>query len=143
MPAPSFTLPSLRGEGRISLADFRGQVVVVNFFASWCEPCTLEAADLQRAWRKVEGHHVTFLGVAIQDQYREAQAFLNKYGVTYPAAFDRDGTVSEAYRLTGIPTTVFVDPQGRMAGRHSGIFVGDQGIAALLERIEAAREPLR
>jgi cytochrome c biogenesis protein CcmG/thiol:disulfide interchange protein DsbE len=142
-PAPPFTLPSLRGQERISLAGFRGQTVVINFFASWCRPCELEAADLQRAWQKVEGHEVMFLGVAVQDRYRDAQAFLTKHGITYPAAFDDGGDVMQAYRITGIPTTVFIDPQGRVAGRHTGIFVGEEGVARLLARIEAAHEAPR
>lgn len=138
-PAPLFTLPSLRGPERISLAGFRGQVVVINFFASWCGPCALEAADLQRTWERVRGHGVTFLGIAVQDQYRDAQAFLDKHGSTYPAVFDDSGDVMRAYRITGIPTTVFVDPQGRLAGRHTGIFVGEEGIARLMGRIDVTR----
>ncbi len=138
-PAPLFTLPSLRGPEQISLADFRGQVVVINFFASWCGPCELEAADLQRTWERVKGHGVTFVGVAIQDQYQDAQAFLTKHRLTYPAAIDKSGDIMQAFRITGIPTTVFVDPQGRLAGRHTGIFVGEEGIARLLARIEVTR----
>ncbi len=138
-PAPLFTLPSLRGPEQISLADFRGQVVVINFFASWCGPCELEAADLQRTWERVKGHGVTFLGIAIQDQYQDAQAFLTKHKITYPAAIDKSGDITQAFRITGIPTTVFVDPQGRLAGRHTGIFVGEEGIAGLMARIDVAR----
>jgi len=138
-PAPLFTLQSLRGPERISLADFRGQVVVLNFFASWCGPCELEAADLQRTWHTVEGHGVVFLGVAIQDQYHDAQAFLAKHAITYPAVFDANGEVMQAYRITGIPTTVFIDPEGRVAGRHTGIFVGDEGVTRLRARIESTR----
>lgn len=138
-PAPLFTLPSLRGPEHISLAGFRGQVVVINFFASWCGPCELEAADLQRTWERVQGHDVMFLGVAIQDRYQDAQAFLAKHKITYPAVFDEGGDVMQAFRITGIPTTVFVDPQGRLAGRHTGIFVGEEGIARLMARIDVTR----
>ncbi len=139
VPAPSFSAPSLRGPGRISSADFSGRVIVVNFFASWCAPCELEAADLQRTWLMVQGHGVAFVGIAIQDQETGAKAFLVKHGITYPAAIDTDATIMRDYRITGIPTTVIVDPQGRIAERHAGIFVGDEGRARLLEFIEAAR----
>lgn len=137
--APAFTLPSLRGGREIALRDFRGQVVVLNFFASWCKPCELEAADLQRTWEAVQGQGVVLLGIAMQDRYDDARQFLEKHGLTYPAVFDRDNRVAEAYRITGIPTTVFIDPTGRIAGRHVGVFVGDEGRARLRARIEAAR----
>jgi cytochrome c biogenesis protein CcmG/thiol:disulfide interchange protein DsbE len=138
-PAPPFRLPSLRGPERLALADFRGQVVVLNFFASWCGPCALEAADLQRTWETVRGRGVVFVGIAIQDREREAQGFLAKYGITYPAVFDADGEVMQAYRITGIPTTVIIDADGRIALRHAGIFVGEEGRARLLAAIEATR----
>jgi len=139
VPAPLFTLPSLRGPEQIALQSLRGQVVVLNFFASWCAPCALEAADLQRAWRASKDRGVTFLGIAVQDEELAARAFLARHGVSYPAVFDRDGSVMKAYDVTGIPTTVFVDPVGRIAGRHAGIFVGDAGVARLRARIDAAR----
>jgi peroxiredoxin len=137
--APAFRLRSLRGEERISLADFRGQVVVLNFFASWCGPCKLEAADLQRTWQATRGQGVVFIGVAVQDHYRDAQAFLAQHGITYPAVIDETGDVMEAYRVTAIPTTIFVTPDGAIAGSHAGIFVGDEGVARLQERIARAR----
>ncbi len=138
-PAPPFRLLSLRGPERLALADFRGQVVVLNFFASWCGPCELEAADLQWAWQTVRGRGVVFIGIATQDQEREAQGFLAKHGITYPAVFDADGVAMRAYRITGIPTSVFIDADGRIAFRHAGIFVGEEGRARLLAAIEATR----
>lgn len=137
--APAFALPSLRGGPEIALHDFRGQVVVLNFFASWCKPCELEAADLQRTWEAVQGQGVVLLGIAMQDRDADAREFLARHGLTYPAAFDRDNRVADAYRITGIPTTVVVDPAGRIASRHVGVFVGDEGRARLRARIEAAR----
>jgi peroxiredoxin len=137
--APGFDLPSLRGAGRVALAQLRGQVVVINFFASWCGPCALEAADLERAWQETRDRGVVFLGVAVQDTAPEARAFLATHRITYPAAFDERGDVLARYRVTGIPTTVVVDPEGRIAARHAGIFVGDEGRAALRALIEAAR----
>jgi cytochrome c biogenesis protein CcmG/thiol:disulfide interchange protein DsbE len=138
-PAPAFALPSLRDDRTIALEEFRGQVVVINFFASWCKPCELEAADLQRTWEAVQGQGVVLLGIAMQDREEDARQFLRRHGLTYPAAFDRDNRVADAYRITGIPTTVFVDPWGRLAGRHVGVFVGTEGRARLQARIDAAR----
>jgi cytochrome c biogenesis protein CcmG/thiol:disulfide interchange protein DsbE len=138
--APAFSLPSLRGDERVALADVRGQVVVLNFFASWCRPCALEAADLERTWQVSKGHGVAFLGVAIQDEPASAKAFLDEHGITYRAAIDRTGDVMRAFRVTAIPTTFFIAPDGGIAGWHAGIFVGDEGVARLRERIEDARK---
>jgi cytochrome c biogenesis protein CcmG/thiol:disulfide interchange protein DsbE len=137
--APGFSLPSLRGDEHIALADIQGQVVVLNFFASWCRPCALEAADLERTWQASKGHGVVFLGVAIQDEPVSAKAFLDEHGITYPAAIDRTGDVMRAFRVTAIPTTFFIAPDGSIVGWHAGIFVGDEGVARLREKIEGAR----
>ncbi len=138
--APAFSLRSLRGPDQITLAEFRGKTVVMNFFASWCAPCELEAADLQRTWREYETRgDVTFLGVAIQDEYSAAKTFLDKHGLTYPAVFDTSSSMMQTYRVVGIPTTVVIDPDGRVASRYAGTFVGDQGRARLRSQIDAAR----
>lgn len=140
--APAFTLRSLRGPDQISLAEFRGKTVVMNFFASWCKPCELEAADLERTWRDYENRgDVVFLGVALQDEYSAAKGFLDKHALTYPAVFDASSSLMQTYRITGIPTTIVVDPEGRVVSRFAGTFLGDQGRAALRSRIDAARRP--
>jgi cytochrome c biogenesis protein CcmG/thiol:disulfide interchange protein DsbE len=138
--APAFSLPALRGSDRINLAAFTGQVVVLNFFASWCRPCELEAADLERAWRLNQGKGVVFLGVAVQDEADDARGFVSKHGTSYLTAIDLTGAVMRAYRVAAIPTTFFIGADGRIAGQHAGIFVGDEGIARLQERIDAAKE---
>jgi len=138
--APVFTLRSLRGSDQITLAEFRGKTVVMNFFASWCVPCELEAADLQRTWREYESRgDVVFLGVAIQDEYSAAKGFLEKHGLTYPAVFDAGSSTMQTFRITGIPTTVVIDPDGRVVSRYAGTFVGDPGRARLRARIDEAR----
>ncbi len=140
--APAFSLRSLRGPDQISLAEFRGKTVMINFFASWCKPCELEAADLERTWRDYENRgDVVFLGVALQDEYSAAKGFLDKHALTYPAVFDASSSTMQTYRVTGIPTTVVIGPDGRVVSRYAGTFVGDQGRAALRSRIDAARRP--
>ena len=138
--APAFALRSLRGPEQITLAEFRGKTVLINFFASWCAPCALEAADLQRTWREYESQgDVTFLGVAIEDEYSAAKAFLDKHGLTYPAVFDAGSSTMRTFRVVGIPTTVVIDPDGRIVSRYAGTFVGEKGRAALRARIDAVR----
>jgi cytochrome c biogenesis protein CcmG/thiol:disulfide interchange protein DsbE len=137
--APLFSLPSLRGPTRVGLADYRGQVVVLNFFASWCRPCEMEAADLERAWQANKDRGVAFVGIAIQDEAEAARGFLTRHGISYPAAIDMTGEVMQAYRVTAIPTTFFIAPDGRITASHAGIFVGDEGVARLQDRIARAR----
>ena len=91
--APGFTLPNLQdGKGSISLASYRGTPVLVNFWATWCQPCTQEMPLLQAAHKRV-GDKVVFLGIDRQDFRADAQNFLRRTGVTYAAAYDRDGSL--------------------------------------------------
>lgn len=118
--APAFDLPGLReGEERVRLADFRGQPVVVNFFASWCTPCRREMPALARIARELDGR-VAFVGINHQDSRRLARRLLTETGVTYPAGYDPDGKTAVAYRIIGMPTTVFVSADGRILATHAG-----------------------
>ena len=113
-PAPQFTL-SLFDGGEISLSDLRGQVVVVNFWASWCPPCRAEAPLLEEAWRSYRDRGVVFLGVDYVDTEAEARAYLREFGVTYPNGPDRGSRIARAFGITGIPDTFFIDRQGIVA----------------------------
>ena len=118
--APAFRLPNLRdGQDEISLASFRGHPVLVNFWATWCQPCTQEMPLLQAAHKRVGGA-VVFLGVDRQDYRPQAQSFLQQTGVTYASAYDKDGTLDGAYRLRGMPTSVFIDAAGRIHDQITG-----------------------
>ncbi len=118
--APVFSLPDLVAPDKnISLADFRGRDLVVNFWASWCGPCKSEMPLLESAYRAEHGR-VSFLGIDSNDTRNSAVAFLADVHVTYPAASDAHGSVASRYRLFGLPTTVFISPRGKMLGRHIG-----------------------
>ncbi len=112
-------LPRLNGEGTVSLASYRGQPVVVNFFASWCIPCRKELPAFQAVADRFEGR-VAFLGVNHQDNREGALALLADAGVRYPAGYDPDGLVATAYGLFGMPTTLFVSADGQLVAKHTG-----------------------
>src|SRR4029079_5718101 len=92
--APTFSLPRLEGGGDVSLASFRGQTVVLNFFASWCQPCKREAPALESLWRRNRSDGVVVLGVDSGDTRGSASRFLSAHGVTYPVVFDPDQTLA-------------------------------------------------
>ena len=116
--APSFTLDALEGQATISLADYRGQVVVLNFWASWCVPCKSEAPLLEAAWKRYRDRGVVVLGVDAQDFRSDARRFVERYGLTYPIAHDGQGSTLGRYGLTGFPETWFIDRDGRLVGDH-------------------------
>lgn len=112
--APRFELTTFDG-AHTALEDLHGRVVVVNFWASWCVECGVEAAALEGIWRDYKDRGVTVLGIAYTDTRPAALAYLEHHGVTYPNGPDAGGKISRAYRLTGVPETVVIDATGRLA----------------------------
>ncbi|MBI3522636.1 MAG: redoxin domain-containing protein [Chloroflexi bacterium] len=119
-PAPAFSLEALEGGGRIDLASYRGKVVVVNFFASWCVPCRQEHAALANAWTRYGGSGVVLIGVLYQDDPSSGREFMRRLGGGWPTAIDEDGRVALSFGVFGIPETFFIGPDGIIAGRHIG-----------------------
>ena len=116
--APDFTLPlfqELFEEEEIALTDLRGQVVVVNFWASWCVECYKEAELLEQAWQDYKDQGVMFIGVDHLDTDKEGLAYMAKYGITYPSGPDIGDKISQNYGITGVPETFFIDKDGRIA----------------------------
>jgi cytochrome c biogenesis protein CcmG/thiol:disulfide interchange protein DsbE len=119
--APDRALPVLGGTGSLTLASFRGRVVVLNFWASWCDPCRAEAPLLERAQRRLLRDHAgTVLGVTYRDATPDSQAFVRKFGLTYPSVRDVDGDLAKAYGTRALPETFVIDRRGRIAALSRG-----------------------
>jgi thiol-disulfide isomerase/thioredoxin len=133
--AAAFELPNLdESKATVSLASFRGKPVLLNFWATWCTPCVEEMPMLEAAHRRT-GAKVAFLGVDRQDFRPDAQSFVRRTHVTYPSAYDRDGSLDERYRLRGMPTSVFIDADGRVVDQVTGPLTEsqlDDGLKALM-----------
>jgi peroxiredoxin len=117
--APDFRLKSNAGNN-LRLQEQRGQVVLVNFWASWCGPCKLEMPHLNRLHDKYRASGVLLLGVNIDEDPRAAQAAVAKMGVKFPVLLDSDRAVSRLYDLGSMPATVLIDRDGRVRFLHRG-----------------------
>jgi len=118
-PAPPVKLPRLGQTQTASLTDYRGQVVVLNFWASWCRPCRTESPLLERWHDRMKGRG-TVLGIDGNDVTSDAQDFIRKYRLSYPMLRDRDGTVTSDYGVLGYPETFVIDRHGRIAALQRG-----------------------
>ena len=111
-PAPDFTFPGL-DEKMVSLSDYRGKVVLVNIWATWCPPCVEEMPSMEKLYRKFKGQNFEILAVSIDEPGLEAVApFMKKSNLTFPALIDSEGTIKAVYGVTGIPESFIVDKQG-------------------------------
>lgn len=132
---PALVFDSLDGEGEIRLSDYRGQAVVLNFWASWCEPCKDEAPLLEETWQRYRDEGLVVLGVDAQDFRTDARRFADRYGMTYPIAFDGHGSSLGRFGVTGFPETWFLGRDGRLVGEH---IVGPVERDQLEENVRAA-----
>jgi cytochrome c biogenesis protein CcmG/thiol:disulfide interchange protein DsbE len=114
------SLPTLGGTGKRSLADYRGKVVLLNFWASWCPPCTAELPLLERAQQSIGADGGTILGVSYKDIPEDALGFIHRFGLSYPSVRDRDGGYADKFATRGIPETFAIDRQGRIAAARRG-----------------------
>jgi cytochrome c biogenesis protein CcmG, thiol:disulfide interchange protein DsbE len=112
-PAPPLPSAVLQPP-KVTLADQRGKPALVNFWASWCEPCREEAPELERLWRSLHGS-AGMVGVDYTDRAEAARAFIGRYGWTFPILSDPDGVYGVHFGFSGLPTTVVLDSHGRIA----------------------------
>ena len=132
-PAASFSVPLFDG-GRFALEEHRGQVVVINFWASWCVPCREEAPLMEAAWRAYRDRGVVIVGVNVQDTEPAARRFIDEFGLTFPNGPDAGGRLAIDYGVYGIPELFIVSRDGRITYKH----VGAVGEPTLVRRVEAA-----
>ena len=117
--APAFSLPVLGQSGQIALSDYTGKPLIVNFFASWCEPCQQETPLLARFYRAEHGK-VAIVGLDENDSQANALSFTHKEGVSYPVGFDPQVVAASAYGVAGLPQTFFLDARHRIVDRVFG-----------------------
>jgi len=134
--APSFSLTLFDGS-QVALSDLRGQVVVLNFWASWCVPCRREAPALQQVWDTYRHRGARFLGVTYQDVGGASRTFLSQYGISYPNGTDPRGHISAVYGVTGVPETFVIDRSGNVVWAQ----IGEVDPSALTQRLDALLGP--
>lgn len=118
-PAPDFTLKSNSGEN-LRLSELRGEVVLINFWASWCGPCRQEMPILSELHDKYKAMGFTVLGINVEQNPGEARKLLKELPVSFPVLFDSDSTVSRQYDVVAMPSTVLVDRDGNVRYLHKG-----------------------
>ena len=130
--APDLSLPMLEGPGVVRLSDLRGQVVVINFWASWCKECRIEHPNLLAAWERYRDQGVVLIGVDFNDRRSAALAFQRELGGDWPIVADPGGRTALAYGVYGVPETLFIDRGGVIRYKH----VGPIGYELLTDQIQ-------
>jgi thiol-disulfide isomerase/thioredoxin len=133
-PAPEFRLENRAG-GEMSLSGLKGQVVMINFWASWCGPCRQEFPALDQIYSKYKPMGFQMVAINVESEKADAERFLGKTPVSFPILFDPDNTVSGNYGVSAMPTTFLVDRQGRLRWQHRAYKPGDE--ARYIEQIRA------
>jgi thiol-disulfide isomerase/thioredoxin len=125
--APDFTLKSVGGPN-LRLQEQRGQVVMINFWATWCGPCRQEMPLLDAMYKKYKKMGFTLIGVNVEPDSKAAEAFLKTVPVSFPVAFDPDSSVSKLYSVQGMPSSVIIDRKGNARVIHRGYRPGDENV---------------
>lgn len=123
--APDFTLPSSKGDN-VRLAEQRGQVVMLNFWASWCGPCRKEMPLLDAMYQRYSSAGFVLYGVNVEEDNTDAKKLLKELGVTFPVLFDSESKASSLYNVDAMPTTVVIDKKGQVRFVNRGYKAGDE-----------------
>jgi len=130
---PPFVLTTFDGK-EVKLADLQGKVVLVNFWASWCKPCEQEAAEMEQVWRMYkDGGKVVFLGVDWVDTEPEAKGYLKKFDITYANGPDLRTSISQLFRIKGVPETYLIGKDGKLADFQIGPYTTAAQLQGMIE----------
>ena len=137
-PAPAFKA-SLFDGGTVTLSNFKGKLLVLNFWASWCPPCVAEMPAVQRAWEKYSKKGVNFLAIATEDTRKDAVNFLRANKIRFPVAYDEDSdAILRKYQGRGLPSTYFINRHGVVVDRHTG-YISEELLTKKLDRLLASK----
>ncbi len=117
--AVDFTVVSLNGN-EINLMDFKGKVIFLNFWATWCGPCKMEVEDIDNMYKKLKDKDFVVIAVDVQEDAKKVKSFMKKYNLTFPVYLDKDGRISYQYGVRGIPTTYIIGKDWKIVGRAIG-----------------------
>lgn len=132
--APAFTFTTFEGE-TITLAGLAGQGVVLNFWASWCDPCREEAALLETTWRREKDNGIVFIGLDYLDQETAAKSYLAEFDITYPNGPDLQSQAARRYGIKGVPETFFISPDGKITDFVIGPITNQEQMNRYLDQI--------
>jgi len=118
--APAFTIENLRG-GDVTLADYKGKLVLLNFWATWCAPCLKEMPSMEKLWQKYKEQGLVVVAVSVDEGYKKRiQTFLKLYDLSFPVLLDPESEVSDLYKVSGIPASFLIDRNGKIISRLVG-----------------------
>ena len=117
--APDFTLKDLKGN-QVTLKNFKGRVVFLNFWATWCPPCRREMPSMERLYKQLKDRGLVILAVDMQESEKLVKAFISEFSLSFPALLDLNGDISSLYGIRGLPTTYIIDREGMIIGKAVG-----------------------
>ena len=141
MQAEDFRLTDLEGKSQ-SLSQYRGKIVLVNFWATWCKPCTTEMPAMQAVYNKLRDKGFVVLAINELEDDAKVREHIKQYGHTFPVLMDRDNKVANQFGVFGLPVSVFIDQEGRVQAFIKGGLLTEQKIDEIVARIQK-QEPVK